>query len=89
MHRTDAHPAAFMVQAISMAAFSWAWAPGRIGATATAGAVIASEVVEEEGTLPAEETADALMQAIEAPTPQWCVVAATLQQCTAVTAMLQ
>jgi hypothetical protein len=46
-------------------------------------------VVEEEGTLPAEETADALMQAIEAPTPQWCVVAATLQQCTAVTAMLQ
>jgi hypothetical protein len=45
-----------------------------------AGAVIASSVVEEEGTSAAEDmAADALMQAIEAPTPQQCVVAAMLQ----------
>jgi hypothetical protein len=56
---------------------------------ATAGEVIASPVVEEAGTLPAEETgADALMHAIAqplaavtaAPTPQQYVAEAAIPQ---------
>jgi hypothetical protein len=50
-------PVAFMGRAISITASSWAWDPGRTGATATAGANIASTAVAEEGTSPAVETA--------------------------------
>ncbi|MGB7821332.1 MAG: hypothetical protein WCF73_01135, partial [Candidatus Sulfotelmatobacter sp.] len=65
IHRTAAHPWAFMVRAISITASSWAWAHGRTGAMATAGVVIASAVEAEDATSPAVETAaDVGMQPI-------------------------
>ena len=59
-----------MGRAISITAFSWAWARGQTGATATDGVSIASAAEEEEGTLGFAETADTRMQPIGAVIPR-------------------
>ena len=61
----------FMGRAISLTASSWAWARGRTGATAMAGANIASAEATEAGTTELatwvrEETPGADMQRIDA-----------------------
>jgi hypothetical protein len=69
---TAAHLAAFMGQAISTTASSWAWDLGRTGAMATVGVSIASAVVEEEGTsVSAQAAADALMHPIVEADHRW------------------
>ena len=57
IRRMAAHPWVSMGRAISITASSSAWAHGGIGAIATAGVVIASAVVEEEGMSPEVDTA--------------------------------
>jgi hypothetical protein len=62
---TRARRVAFMGLAISMAASSWASAHGRTGAMATAGAVIASAVAEEEAiAAPVETVVDVFLPPI-------------------------
>jgi hypothetical protein len=67
-----------MGRAISIMAFSWAWVHGLAGAIATAGAVIASAVGEEEGTSAQEVAAIVGTKVVApyvAPVPQQGVVA--------------
>lgn len=64
-----------MARAISITASFWAWDPGRTGATATAGANIASSEVAAEGTSPAVETGAVMQATVEVATQKQRVVA--------------